>query len=115
MAWDIGADESSQLFRIVDNATDENDGDMSAGDVSLREAVAAAAPGTVIRCLVGSICLSQGTLPINKDLTIEGLAGRTSISGDCGSAESFSLFKRSYCGTSQQEGLILPRSTADSR
>jgi uncharacterized repeat protein (TIGR01451 family) len=62
----------------VDNATDENDNDLSAGDVSLREAIANSAAGNTIEfdaALAGStLTLTLGDLVIDKDLIIDGAA-----------------------------------------
>ena len=62
---------------IVSNLEDENDGDFSDGDLSLREAIANSNNGdkiTFAEDLSGStINLSQGELVIDKNLAIEGL------------------------------------------
>jgi len=70
----------------VDTLRDELDGDMSAGDVSLREAIAAAAADSVITfdqsLAQGTIRLSLGELAIDKNLTIVGLgADQLTING----------------------------------
>ncbi|MEL6929329.1 MAG: calcium-binding protein [Cyanobacteria bacterium J06600_6] len=60
---------------VVSTLEDENDGDLSAGDLSLREAIANASPGASITFgdgLSGSIILGQGELIINKSLNIQG-------------------------------------------
>ena len=83
---DMGAVESSNPF-LVDNPTDESDGDLSLGDVSLREAIefANANPGpdvihfdpTVFTATTGApdapILLTLGQLEITDELTIDGL------------------------------------------
>lgn len=88
---DIGAVEFVPLFNVnnitVDTLVDENDGDLSAGDVSLREAILFSSAGGTINfdssLAGGTITLTQGELAINKDLTIEGLgADKLTISGD---------------------------------
>ena len=62
---------------IVSNLEDENDGDFGDGNLSLREAIATAADGDNINFSEnlngGTIVLSQGELPIDKSLTIQGL------------------------------------------
>ncbi|MDR9402817.1 MAG: choice-of-anchor Q domain-containing protein, partial [Halothece sp. Uz-M2-17] len=72
---DIGAVEFT-LNIEVDNATDENDGDFSEGDISLREAISAIAPGGTITFADGidSITLDEGLgeLVIDKAVTIDG-------------------------------------------
>ena len=71
----------------VDTLIDENDGDLSAGDVSLREAIAFTEAGGTINfdsnLAGGTISLTQGELVINQDLTINGLgANNLTISGN---------------------------------
>jgi hypothetical protein len=71
---------------IVDNLVDEDDGNLSSGDVSLREAIRFAKPGQTINfspSLSGStIALTQGELVIDKELTIKGLGSdKLTISG----------------------------------
>jgi hypothetical protein len=57
----------------VDTLVDENDGNYSAGDLSLREAIALATPGdTITFANSGTITLTLGELNINKALTING-------------------------------------------
>ncbi len=75
---DIGAGEFQFLDRFtVDTAIDEFDGDLTPGDVSLREAIFATSSGGTIdfaASLSGSaIGLTLGTLTLNKNLTIQGL------------------------------------------
>lgn len=75
---------------VVDSTQDESDGDYSAGDLSLREAIELtnANPGadTIVFAadLAGTtITLTSGMLDIADDLTIEGLgADQLTISGD---------------------------------
>ena len=58
---------------IVDTLVDENDGNFSAGDLSLREAIALATPGdTIAFANSGTITLTQGELKIDKAITING-------------------------------------------
>ncbi|MUG96320.1 DUF4114 domain-containing protein [Scytonema sp. UIC 10036] len=57
----------------VDTLVDENDGNYSAGDLSLREAISLATPGdTITFANSGTIALTLGQLNINKALTING-------------------------------------------
>lgn len=69
---------------VVDTLVDENDGDFSPGDVSLREVIEGSIAGTTISFapeLQGTIALNSQLL-INKNLTIDGTgADRISISG----------------------------------
>ena len=89
-AVDVGAYEAQTLSLVVDTAEDESDGDFSAGDLSLREAIELtnANPGadTIVFAagLAGStITLTSGELPITDDLTITGLgADQLTISGN---------------------------------
>jgi len=71
----------------VDTLVDDNDGDVSAGRFSLREAIASSVTGDNINFASsltgGTITLTQGQLVINKALTIKGLgADKLTISGD---------------------------------
>ena len=71
----------------VDTLVDESDGDLSPGDVSLREALALISEGGTINfdpsLAGGSIDLTLGELIIDKDLTINGLgAEKLTISGN---------------------------------
>jgi hypothetical protein len=71
----------------VDTLVDENDGDLSPGDVSLREAIAFTQAGGMINfdpsLAGGTITLTQGELVINKNLIINGLgAAQLTISGN---------------------------------
>ncbi|MCU0546205.1 MAG: right-handed parallel beta-helix repeat-containing protein [Oscillatoriaceae cyanobacterium Prado104] len=75
---DIGAVEFQFVDRLtVDTAIDEFDGDLTPGDVSLREAIFAINAGGTIdfaASLSGSaIGLTLGTLNLNKNLIIQGL------------------------------------------
>jgi len=71
----------------VDTLVDENDGDFSAGDLSLREALILSKDGGNIKfsssLAGGTILLTQGQLVIDKALTIKGLgADKLTISGN---------------------------------
>jgi len=71
----------------VDTLVDENDGDFSAGDVSLREAIALSKAGGTIdfasSLAGGTITLNEGELAIDKNLTINGLgADKLTVSGN---------------------------------
>ncbi|NEP12654.1 MAG: DUF4347 domain-containing protein [Symploca sp. SIO2C1] len=70
----------------VDILTDEDDGNLNPGDVSLREAIRFTKPGGTINfnpnLAGGTIGLTLGELVIDKDLTINGLgADQLTISG----------------------------------
>ncbi|MDB9526338.1 hypothetical protein PN498_10100 [Oscillatoria sp. CS-180] len=73
---------------VVDTLVDENDGDLSAGDVSLREAIAFTEAGGTITFdpnLQGTITLDAalGELVIDKALTIDGTGSdRITVSGN---------------------------------
>jgi CSLREA domain-containing protein len=72
---DIGAYEAAFPHFTVDTLVDEDDGNFSAGDVSLREAIRYIDEGGIINFasnLSGTITLNLGQLSINKSLTIEG-------------------------------------------
>ena len=72
---------------VVSTTEDENDGDFSDGDLSLREAIALAEAGDTItfdsNLSGGTITLALGDLNIQTDLTIEGL-GANQIAIDAG-------------------------------
>ncbi len=81
-------ESTPDLNLTVDTLVDENDGDLSAGDLSLREAIAFLAEGGTINFaegLMGTIVLDAdlGQLLIDKPLTIEGTGAETiTVSGD---------------------------------
>ncbi|MCA9102782.1 MAG: hypothetical protein KDA63_16600, partial [Planctomycetales bacterium] len=66
--------ETRRLLTItVNTLVDEADGSIVDGDVSLRDAIALAAPGdTIDFSVTGTIVLSLGVLTVDKDLTIDG-------------------------------------------
>ncbi|NJR39763.1 MAG: hypothetical protein HC781_14240 [Leptolyngbyaceae cyanobacterium CSU_1_4] len=71
----------------VDTLLDENDGNFSAGNFSLREAISSSVAGETINFAPslagGTIALTQGELLVNKALTIKGLgADKLTISGN---------------------------------
>lgn len=86
---DIGAFERQSVTFTVDTLVDESDGDISAGDLSLREALelANANPGadtvTFDGGLSGTINLSLGQLTISDDVTVTGL-GASNLTIDAG-------------------------------
>ncbi len=82
---DIGAYEALPNL-TVDFLTDENDGNLSAGDLSLREALLYSADGRTINFASnfrGAIVLELGELFIDRNLTIKGSGAKElSISGN---------------------------------
>ena len=77
---DIGAFEVAPQTFVVDTLVDENDGDHSPGDVSLREAILLAESSAGIDRIMfdpglagGTILLTHGELAINDSLQIVGL------------------------------------------
>lgn len=66
--------EDRRLLAItVDTLVDEADGSIVDGDISLRDAIAAAPAGETIDFLVaGEIDLTLGQITLNKNLTISG-------------------------------------------
>lgn len=66
---------------VVDTLADESDGDVGAGALSLREAIALATPGSTITFAEtlrdGTITLALGQLEIAQSLTIDGAGGIT--------------------------------------
>jgi hypothetical protein len=69
------SDSTSPSSLTVDTLIDENDGDLSPGDVSLREAIAAVTEGGTVTfdpsLNNGTIVLDEGELVINKSLTLD--------------------------------------------
>ncbi|MGF1523744.1 MAG: choice-of-anchor Q domain-containing protein [Leptolyngbyaceae cyanobacterium] len=101
---DLGAFEAAEpIFNtvIVDTLVDEIDGDLSAGDVSLREALAFVETGGTIEFapdLAGTIALdaSLGQLVIDKALTING-TGEDVITVDAqGNSRVFRISDEDY-------------------
>ncbi len=100
---DIGAVEG--VARLVDNLIDESDGDYTAGDYSLREAIEQAAPGDIINfanllniaedgldkswVTHGTINMRFGEFTIDHNLTIDG-GGRVVIDGQ-GASRIFNI------------------------
>ncbi len=89
-AVDIGAYQRQALALVVDLITDEQDSDYGAGDLSLREAIAAAGPNPGVDTISfaaaligGTITLSGSELLIAGDLAIAGPgASRLTINAD---------------------------------
>lgn len=87
-AMDIGAVETGNTIPtlVVDTTADENNG-IAVGNVSLRDAIAAAAPGSVVTFApalsAASISLTVGQLALEKDVTIDAssLSGGVTITG----------------------------------
>ena len=85
---------------VVSILEDENDGDKSTGDLSLREAIAQAESGDTITfdssLSGGSIDLNLGVLIIDKSLNIQGL-GADQLTIDAGQdAEEFNANVRVF-------------------
>ena len=82
---------------IVSNLEDENDGDFSEGDLSLREAIANAESGATItfdsNLSGGTISLIDDELTIDKSLTIQGLGAENIIIDGGGIENSLRVFK----------------------
>jgi CSLREA domain-containing protein len=82
---DIGAYEVLPNL-TVDLLTDENDGNLSAGDLSLREALLYSADGSTINFaadLRGTITLELGELFVDRNLTLKGTGAKNlTISGN---------------------------------
>ena len=90
---DIGAfevqtivDPNPDITPVVTTLDDENDGDLSVGDISLREAIFFSNDGDTITfdssLSGGTINLALGQLTIDKSLTIQGLgADRITVEG----------------------------------
>ncbi|AFY47882.1 FG-GAP repeat protein [Nostoc sp. PCC 7524] len=106
---DIGAVEFKLLDTVtVDNLTDEFDGDLSSGDVSLREALFIAAAGGNINFAQsltgGTISLTLGTLNLNRNITIQGLgANNLTVDGN----NTFSIFSINNNANTNISGLTL--------
>ncbi|GMV24577.1 MAG: hypothetical protein AMXMBFR58_06080 [Phycisphaerae bacterium] len=111
-AVDIGAYQRQTLNLVVDTLVDENDGIFSAGDLSLREAIAAAAPNPGNDTITfasglngGTITLGGTQLYVDGDVTITGPgASLLTVSGN-GASRVF-LFNS---GTSSLSGLTVTR------
>jgi hypothetical protein len=84
---DIGAFELQSIGTItVNTLTDELDGSIADGDVSLRDAIAAAPVGETINFSVtGAINLTLGQLTIGRNLTVTG-PGANQLKIDAGGA-----------------------------
>jgi uncharacterized protein YkvS len=82
---DIGAYEIVNNI-VVDTLQDQDDGDFSEGDLSLREALKLIADGGTITfansIANGTITLANGELLIDKSLTIDGDTNKITISGN---------------------------------
>lgn len=99
---------------IVDTLVDENDGDLSPGDVSLREAINFAQSGGMINfassLLGGTIALNLGQLAIDKKLTINGLgADKLTVSGNNASR----IFQIENSAIAEINGLTIQNGNAD--
>jgi CSLREA domain-containing protein len=83
---DIGAYEALPLNLTVDTLVDEDDGNLSAGDISLREAIRYIHEGGTINFasgMQGTITLNWGELLINRDISINSSSAKDlTISGN---------------------------------
>jgi len=109
-------EDRRMLAITVDTLTDELDGSVSDGDVSLRDAIAAAIPSeTIDFSVTGTILLDRalGELVIDKPLTIEGPSS-TSLSINAGkgldntlnTGDGFRIFKIDDGGSSDIDVVI---------
>ena len=77
---DDGEQPETPTDLIVSTTEDEDDGDFSTGDLSLREAIAQAESGEIITfdsdLSGGTITLALGELAIDKSITIQGLGAK---------------------------------------
>ncbi|CAG0988016.1 hypothetical protein PLCT2_02302 [Planctomycetaceae bacterium] len=69
---------------VVNTAIDENDGNCSDGDCSLRDAIAVAVNGDTITFADDYTIYLSSTLNINKSLTVDGGGYTVTVSGDTG-------------------------------
>jgi hypothetical protein len=83
---DIGAYEALPMNLTVDTLVDEDDGNFSAGDVSLREAIRYIHEGGTINFatgLRGTIALNSGELFVDRNVTIYGSGAKNlTVSGN---------------------------------
>ena len=99
---DIGAFEvqNRNIELVVSTLEDENDGDLSAGDLSLREAIAIADSDATIdfdsNLSGGTITLALGELDIDKDLTIQGLGAENLTIAGGGNSRVFNVDDRNF-------------------
>ncbi|MBW4526734.1 MAG: cadherin-like domain-containing protein [Phormidium tanganyikae FI6-MK23] len=104
---DIGAYEALPFNLTVDLLADEDDGNVSAGDVSLREAIRYSAEGSTINFasnLRGTIALDLGELFVNHNLTIKGSGAKDlTISGN----DRFRVFSIASNTTVDLSGLTI--------
>jgi hypothetical protein len=104
---DIGAYEAALPQITVDLLIDEDDGNINAGDVSLREALRYINDGGIINFasdLRGTITLNLGELSIDRDLTINGTGAKhLTISGD----NRFRVFSIAHNSTVYLDGLTI--------
>ncbi|MEM8677496.1 MAG: choice-of-anchor Q domain-containing protein [Cyanobacteria bacterium P01_G01_bin.67] len=98
---DIGAfevqdgDGGNPTELVVSTLEDENDGDLSIGDLSLREAILNAESGSTItfdsELANGTINLALGELVIDKSLTIQGLGAKNTVIDAGGNSRVFNV------------------------
>ncbi len=78
---DIGAVEQQPVTLVVDITTDENDGDFSEGDRSLREAIAQANANPLDNTITFALLLIGATLTLGSQLILSDSVGTTTIEG----------------------------------
>ena len=110
---DIGAFEAVPVALVVDTAADEDDGDYSTGDLSLREAIALANrfpdANTITFDTAGvfataqTITLSGTQLSLTEDMTITGSAAGVTVDGN----DSSRVFDVSAGVTASLDGLTI--------
>ncbi|MGI0484076.1 choice-of-anchor Q domain-containing protein [Pantanalinema rosaneae CENA516] len=104
---DIGAYEAAFAQFTVDTLLDADDGNFSAGNASLREAIRYINEGGIINFandLSGTITLNSGELAINKSLTINGSGANVlTISGN----NRFRVFSIARDTTVEIDGLTI--------
>jgi hypothetical protein len=105
----VSVDETSDPVLMVDTLTDEDDGDFSAGDLSLREAISRANESDLFNLIEfnlpagGTIALTQGELVISEAVTITGPGSERLTIDAAGNSRIFHLTR----GSTNIRGLTL--------